>query len=113
MPLSIHTHTLATHIHLHTYTCVLPHILIPFSWGRDYDGPINLFLKIDLVYGTCRFYIPLEPVVKGFGLLVLFIQDSCCSRIFTSVSKEEKIFILFCQEILTCTQADISITCLC
>ena len=107
-PLYAHTHLSYTYTPTHVHS----HILIPFSWGRDYVGPINLFLKRDLVYGRCRFHTPPASVLKWLGLV--FTQDSrCSSMIFTFVSQEEKNLILLCQEILTCTQANICFTCLC
>lgn len=105
---STHTHTLHVHTHLRTlHTHTFSHTYLPthahshtfsslhFGAG-DCDGPIHLFLRIDLVYGRCRFRIALKPALKGLDLSVVF---TCSSKIFTSISKEKRTnFILFCQE---------------
>lgn len=108
---STHTHTPPTytcthiyapysHTHFHTHTCLHMHTHThshpPILGQGTVMGPFIFFLRIDLVYGRCKFRIALEPALKGLDLSVVF---TCSSKIFTSISKEKGTnFILFCQE---------------
>lgn len=80
----IHTHTPShtythMHTHIHIYACTLHTFSFPHPGGRDYDGSINLFLKIDQVYRNADSIFLQKQFLKGW------VSWSCSHRIHTVV----------------------------